>query len=560
MLPGRSAALRRCGVAAVSLFLLAVGPRAASLGAQTIRGTVVDEDSKLPIASVRISMLDDTGKETLPDTRSDSLGNFTIHASRAGTWRVQAQRIGYSPNTSDPVDLGIGGLAVVRLRMTTVAQKLVPVLVVERRQLSASELMSTAGFDLRESRGLGKFLSGERLAAMGTDGVGEILRSQFQPVLFVFSDPVLGDVLRIRQGSATCAPEIFLDGRLLATAPKPRAIVDGARPVTRLDSLRADMRLDADSSRVGFDQNYAAGLLASLRAAELHGIEVYRAYEVPPASLGAWFGMTKTAIRSCGTVAVWTKAGARSVVTARSVTTPGRAVQVVMGTLQDNETGVPLAGRPVFLLSAAGEQIGSPVLTDERGDFTMRTGRAGEVKLTAGGDGYLQSTTPAFNVTANELVLVKLFVSARQGVLAPLAVAARVLPQNVGPSSIAGFTYRRERAQGGTFLRVSDIERTGAATLADVLRTVSGVSVVDTPTPGTIVVGGTGSGAGSSAGRCTPMYVVDGSAASGNARTTMPSVPLERIFGIEVYTNAAEIPAAFTDTAACGLIVIWTRR
>src|SRR6185312_12245799 len=111
---------------------------AARVGAQTIRGTVVDEDSKLPIAAVLVTMLDDAGTDLLPGVRTDSLGNFIVHAARAGTWRVKAMRIGYSPVTSDPVSLIVGGLAVVRLRMTTVAQRLIPVQIIETRQLSAS--------------------------------------------------------------------------------------------------------------------------------------------------------------------------------------------------------------------------------------------------------------------------------------------------------------------------------------------------------------------------------------------------------------------------------------
>ena len=174
--------------------LVLVGP---PLAAQTIRGTVVDADTKLPIFAVSVTLIDDAGTEVPPSVRSDSLGNFVVHAARAGLWRVKAMRIGYGPVTSDPVSLPIGGLAVVRLQMTTVAQRLLPVQVVEQRQLSANELMSTSGFDLRQRRGLGRFLSGERLAAMGHDGLREVLATQFEPVLYVYADSVLGDVLRI---------------------------------------------------------------------------------------------------------------------------------------------------------------------------------------------------------------------------------------------------------------------------------------------------------------------------------------------------------------------------
>jgi hypothetical protein len=492
---------------------------------------VLDEVSKLPIYSAALTLIDDGGAEILPGVRSDSLGNFVLHASRAGQWRVKAMRIGYGPVTSDPVTLPVGGLAVVRLRMTTVAQLLLPVQVIEQRQLSANELMSTTGFDLRERRGLGRFLSGDRLSAMGRDNVRDVLATFFQPALYVSRDSVLGEVLHMRQGSGECSPEVFLDGRLLATAPSPAAILDGTTPLTAIDSMRAQMRLDSERVRLAAAQLYALQVLSSLTTDALHGIEVYRSNEIPPTSLGAWFGMTKAAISPCGAVAVWTKAGARSVVAARSPVSNKRALQVISGTLLDYETGQPLAGRSVSLLSDARDAIGASAITDERGDFSFRTSRVGELRLASGGEGYLTSTTPTFNVAPNELIVVKLFVSGRQGVLAPLGVAARVLPQQIGLTSLAGFTYRRERAQGGTFYRAEDLARTGARSIVDLVR------------------------AAELAAGCTPAYYLDGARLA-----EKPDVAVSAVFGVEIYARDTEVPELFAESATCAAVVIWTKR
>ena len=502
-----------------------------------------------------VTITDEAGVETLPGVRSDSLGNFIVHASRAGTWRVKALRIGYSPVTSDPVSLGVGGLAVVRLRMTTVAQQLVPVVVVEKRQLNAAELMSSTGFDLRESRGLGKFLSGERLAAMGKDNVREILATYFQPTLYVYNDSILGDILHLRQGASECEPEIYLDGRLLATAPEPSAILQTAPPRTLLDSMRAQTRAQTERMRVGFGQVSALTQLTALTADALHGIEVYRANEVPPPSLGAWFGMTRASIRACGTVAVWTKRGAQSLVAARRASpADSRAIQVISGTLIDFDTGKPLANRAVSLLTEARDPVGSAVMTDARGDFTVRTGRAGDLRLMAGGNDYLTSTTPAFRVSADEMVVVKLFVSAQNGVLAPLGVAARLLPQSIGIGSMAGFTYRRERALGGTFIRGGESTARGVKSLADVVRAVPGIAIADAPTRGTIRVVRDGRAA------CTPTYYVDGVRLGDDSRGTIDALPLDRLFGVEVYTRESDIPSIFGDGSPCAVVVVWTNR
>ena len=127
--------------------------------------------------------------------------------------------------------------------------------------------------------------------------------------------------------------------------------------------------------------------------------------------------------------------------------------------------------------------------------------------------------------------MVKLFVSGRQGVLAPLGVAARVLPQQIGLTSLAGFTYRRERNQGGVFFRAEDIERTRAQSIVEVLRTS------DFP-----------------AG-CAPTYYLDGSRLTGKLDVAMSSV-----FGVEIYARATEVPELFVDTDTCAVVVVWIKR
>jgi hypothetical protein len=295
--------------------------------------------------------------------------------------------------------------------------------------------------------------------------------------------------------------------------------------------MRAQMRIDSERLRLGASQMYALQVLSSLTTDALHGVEVYRANETPPTSLGAWFGMTKASISPCGSVAIWTKVGARSVVAARNPISSKRAMQVISGTLLDYDTGKPLAGRSVSLLSEAREEIGAPQITDEHGEFIFRTARLGELRLTSGGEGFLTSTTPTFRIAANEFVVVKLFVSGRQGVLAPLGIAARVLPQQIGLTSVAGFTYRRERAQAGRFFRAEDIERAGARSIVDLMRSV------EMP-----------------AG-CTPTYYLDGARLSNR-----PEVAIGTIFGVEIYSRDADVPELFADSGACALVVIWTKR
>ena len=530
---------------------------AASGDAQSVRGVIVDDSTKLPVHQVLITLVDGAGQEILPGVRSDSSGNFTVHAARPGTYRVKAVRIGYRPLTSEPVSLGIAQLAVVRLRMTTVAQQLIPVRVVERRTLTAAELMSVSGFDLRESKGLGTFLSGERLAALGGLGVGEVLASFLQPTLYVNVDSSSAGALRIRQGRTSCIPEVYLDGRLLASTPEHIVEFDSSPALlqTAGDSMRLVLRRDAENARLAAGQEYAMSVLSALHANNLHGIEVYRANQLPPPSLAGWFGVTRGTISPCGTVAVWTKRGTRRLAAAARGTPP-KNVQVIAGTVVNLDTGSPIAGVPIALLSDSRDPIGDPVESDDRGEFTIRTDKAGPIRMRTGNIGFQAVTSPIIPLAADEVLIVKLFVSPTQPVLAPLAVAARIGPQTFGVSSLGGFAYRRERGLAGVFFRHEEIRRAGATTLADLMRGLPGVTVGGPAPADTITFPG-----GADLPRCRPAFYVNGKPLVGDTERAIGSLALDGVFGVEIYTSETDIPAVFADAGAeCGLVGVWMKR
>ena len=516
----RSFAPRRYLIVAI---LLSFAAAASPARAQSVRGVVVDDSTKLPVEGATITLVDAASAEVVRTTRSDSSGNFMVHAGRPGTYRVRAARIGYQPLTSEAVRLGIGQLAVMRLRMATLAQRLVPVRITERRPLKAAELMSTTGFDLRESKGLGMFLSGDRLTSLKQENLREILDSEFRPTLYVQSDPDLGDVLTMRQGAIDCAPEIFLDGRLLSEAT----------------SSRGD----------------ALATLGSLRAADLHGIEVYRGNQLLPASLGGWFGVTRSSLRPCGTVAVWTRSGfgvPMSIAGTRRIS----GVQVITGTVVSYDTGLPVAGVPLTLLSDAKDPVEPTVKSDDRGEFTIRTDRAGTLRLHAASIGYAASTSAPIALTKDELVAVRVFVSPTQPVMTPLGVAARVTPQMISATSMAGFTYRRERQEGGTYFRADDIAALGARRIADLVRSMPAVRMAGTAPADTITLI-----RGDDLPRCRPAYFIDGRPVGVDTEAVIGALAMERVFGVEVYPDPATVPQVFADLAPeCGVIAIWMKR
>jgi hypothetical protein len=509
-----------------SLFIVTA---ALPLGAQTVRGNVIDESTKLPIGEVLISLVAPNGAVVKTGVRSDSIGAFVIHAAEAGTFRVSAARIGYRALQSDPIELRLGQIAVVRLRMTTLAQQLVPVTVVERRALKLDELMSEAGFDLRQAKGVGRFMNAEQLAEFGVEGTGEVLRSQLRPNVEV-DDNGEGPYIWMRRGAEQCAPEIYLDG---------------ARMSGPGDAL--------------FKRQSAFAMLEAVPAKELHGVEVYRGYQIPPPSLGGMLGIEQGAIRPCGVVAVWTKWGAirRNLAARRG----GKSddVQVIRGVIVDFDTGKPVPGVPITLLNETRSDLGQPVRSDSTGEFIIRTNRFGTVRLGAGSIGYNPAFTPVFTLDPRELVLVRLFVSATKPVLAPLGIAARFRPESFAITATGGFIYRRERGIGGTFFRADQLERTGAATLVDVLRRIDGV-VVAGSAPATAISMRTPEKSGVTS--CAPTLLVDGLRVAPPAvDSTLATMPLSRVSGLEVYTTSESLPEVFVDIGgACGLIGVWSRK
>src|SRR4051812_24870520 len=100
--------------------LLAHGAAAA----QSVRGTVLDDVARRPVAGALITIVQSNGQELPSGVRTDSLGRFTINTARAGTYRVRAVRIGYRPAVSDPISLNVGGIVTLQITVGVNPQRL----------------------------------------------------------------------------------------------------------------------------------------------------------------------------------------------------------------------------------------------------------------------------------------------------------------------------------------------------------------------------------------------------------------------------------------------------
>jgi outer membrane receptor protein involved in Fe transport len=112
--------------------------------------------------------------------------------------------------------------------------------------------------------------------------------------------------------------------------------------------------------------------------------------------------------------------------------------------------------------------------------------------------------------------------------------------------------FDRQRFGQGTFITRQEIVDTNPRYMSDVLRRTSGIQVGSSTfgsRPPAYIRGG--------AGRCPIQYFVDGALAYNfNIDEVLPG----DVEGLEIYRGAATIPPGFNKgTAACGVILIWTR-
>lgn len=151
----------------------------------------------------------------------------------------------------------------------------------------------------------------------------------------------------------------------------------------------------------------------------------------------------------------------------------------------------------------------------------------------------------------------------------PVEVELRLQPAPLALDSLAvtvegrsrsleknGF-YVRERLGAGFHLDRSFIQqRISALNLDDLLRTIPGVSVGNR---GQVTFQGARSVQG-----CTPNVYLDGAlvvtAASPDPLWSRNLIDPLDVDGIEIYRRPAEVPAQYSATGVCGVVLIWSRR
>jgi hypothetical protein len=108
---------------------------AAPLAAQIIEGTVVEDESRLPIPGAEVLLLEETGeRETRAQTVTDSLGAFRLTVPAPGRYTLLLRRLGYATRSTAAFEAARAEVIVTEVALSTEALELVPLVVVERRR------------------------------------------------------------------------------------------------------------------------------------------------------------------------------------------------------------------------------------------------------------------------------------------------------------------------------------------------------------------------------------------------------------------------------------------
>ena len=255
---------RRLSTLHLSFLLLSV---AHPLGAQTLRGVVVDAEAQvvlegvetnMPIAGAEVELLGDGVRE---QTRAftDSLGFFSLPVPGPGTYGLRVTHPAYLRYEAEGIEVRPEEAVTLEVRLGKNVIPLEPLLVVGR----VSSTM--AGFHERRTSGaFATFLTREEIETRAAGRTTDLIRG-LPGIRINWERWGVGPAIEMQGGFGTCEPTIFVDG---VRAPQaPGSMVD--------DFLTPD---------------------------RIEGVEVYTSFSTAPAQFISG---------TCGVILFWTRQGGR---------------------------------------------------------------------------------------------------------------------------------------------------------------------------------------------------------------------------------------------------------
>lgn len=202
---------RRCVFAAVCTLAAALPGRADGQGAGVVLvvGHVVDRTTGRDLPSVRLAFVAegvsaDTSEARPRIAESDSVGRFVVDSLRPGSYRLEAEALGYS-DVDLPLTLSERGVVELRIEMSPDALDLEPIVVSVARPAWLVE----AGFYERRRSAMGYTLTRAEIEARNPQRTSDLFYSIPGADVIADRDGYSEAMVLLR---GRCVPQIVLDG------------------------------------------------------------------------------------------------------------------------------------------------------------------------------------------------------------------------------------------------------------------------------------------------------------------------------------------------------------
>jgi hypothetical protein len=560
-----------------------------SLGAQTIRGEIVDQGSGAAVPSALVLLLDAQGKR-VAGAISDDSGHYALVAPAAGTFRVRVLRIGFRSVESPPLAVTVGQVLEHRVAASAVPTVLEEVRVTERSRCEARP---------GEAQLVGQLWEEVRKALLATVITQE---TRFVRMRLAYYERQLHPHTLRPGREQKWETEDGVSDEPFVTLPPERLARDGFvqrtgdawifyGPDARL--LLSDEFLEGHCLRAVPADRDNPGMVGI-------GFEPTRGNELVDVEGTLWLDARTAELRHLDfeyvhlpVVLPRGRAGGR--VNFAKLVNGAWVVQSWYIRMPQFGEPPPTAGLPNANVAGSSLRM-VRVIIEQGGEAVPATPRDAAPQVAAVSVPAVRPATPApithaAAPTAEVAVADSTFadtVGARP--LSPVTVTGRASAELAG----TGFEERRTRGTG-YFLTADEIQRRRASRLLDILRAVPGASVVRdrggsreeilqigrgqlegrsgqlaTPVldrktePGSAVLPPPSPAeinkAVSSAPNCSALFFVDGQEVDAAGGPIDALVAPSEILGIEVYRNV-QAPVQFRrQREYCGVVVIWTHR
>jgi TonB-dependent receptor-like protein len=255
------------------------------------------------------------------------------------------------------------------------------------------------------------------------------------------------------------------------------------------------------------------------------------------------------------------------------------SAQRLRGNVMEANSKTPLAVVDLAVLSEDGTVL-ARAQSDTLGAFLLAWSGKERVRLRAERLGFLSSTSPTLTIAEDEVLTVRLSMSARAISVDSLVISARDRTHDI-MGNFAAIDRRRKLGIGKIITR-EQIAQSGSSQISDVLRRVPGITLRAEPNNQHSVsaystinsasslgspsnasrrrVNQSAMGTGSFTGECPMMIFLDGRIHRYpiSGVNVLPATDIETI---EVFRGLSEVPAEFSgEHARCGVIALWTTR